>query len=137
MGCTEGSATKTYKEARSNSRSERKKDMTQKQSTLLQKIKELAAGEEDYEEIVSDLIPQYDSNNSDESRNHIITNSTVIPVLICQTGYNSLTILHSLEIFPGKRIGTIETNWFRLEKGNMKMTCCGSHSEPASSGGIR
>ena len=51
---------------------------------------------EDDEEIVSDLIHQEESYNRDKSRDHIITKSTVIPVLICQTGYNSPTIVHSL-----------------------------------------
>ena len=74
--------------------------MIQKNPTLLQKLKELAAEAEDDEEIVSDLIAQADSDNSDKSRDHIITNSTVVPVLICQTGYNSPTIVHSLEKPP-------------------------------------
>ena len=51
--------------------------------TLLQKLKELAAEAEDDEEIVYDLIPQEASDNSDESRHQIITNCTLIPVLIC------------------------------------------------------
>ena len=42
-GFTEGSETTTSREARSNSRSVRKKNMTQKNPTLLQKLKELAA----------------------------------------------------------------------------------------------
>ena len=74
---------------------------------MLQKLKELAAEVEDDEEIVFDLIPQDDSDNNDESRDHIITNFTVIPVLIRRIGYNSPTIVHSLEKFPGKRICTI------------------------------
>ena len=45
-------------------------------------------------EIVSDLIPQEDSDNSDESKYHITTNPTVIPVFIFQTGYTSPTIVH-------------------------------------------
>ena len=75
---TEGSATTTSREARSNSKSARKKNMTHKNSTL-----QLAAEAENNSEIVSGLIPQSDSNNNDESRYHIITNSTVNPVLIC------------------------------------------------------
>ena len=77
--------------------------MTRKNPTLLQKLKELAAEAEDDEEIVSDLIPQADSDNNDESRDHIITKSTVIPVLICQTGYNSPTIVHSLAKISRKK----------------------------------
>ena len=53
---------------------------------MLQKLKELAAEGEDDEDILSDLIPQSDSGNINESRDQIITNSTVIPVLIYQTG---------------------------------------------------
>ena len=102
-GFTEGSAIKTSGEARSNSRSALKKNVTQKNPTLLQKLKELAAEAEDDKEIVSDLIPQDDSDNSKKSRDHVITNSTVIPVLICQTGYTSPTIVHSLENFPQKK----------------------------------
>ena len=66
-----------------NSRSARNKNTTQKNPTLLQKLKELAAEATDDEEIVSDLIPQADSDNNDESKDNIITNSTVIIVLIC------------------------------------------------------
>ena len=95
-GFTDGSSNTTSREAGLNSRSARKKNMIQNNPTLLQKLKELAAEAEDDEEIVSNLIPQDDSDNSNESRDHIITNSTVIPVLICQTGYNSPTIVHSL-----------------------------------------
>ena len=93
----------TYREARSNSRSARKKNVTQKSSTLPKKLKELAAEAEDNEEIVSALIPQDDSENSDELRDYIIANSTIIPVLIWQTGYTSPTIVHSLETFPLKK----------------------------------
>ena len=57
--------------------------MTQKNPTLLNKLKELAADAEDGEEIVSELILQSDSDNRNDSRYHIITNSTIIPVLIC------------------------------------------------------
>ena len=70
---------------------------------MLQKLKELAAEAEDDKEIVSDLIPQDESDKSKKSRDHIITNSTVIPVLICQTGYTSPTIVHSLENIPRKK----------------------------------
>ena len=49
------------------------------------------------DDIVSDIITQEDSDNSNNSRYHITTNSTVIPVLICHTGYTSPTIVHSLE----------------------------------------
>ena len=55
-GFTEGSAITTYRESRSNSRSARKKNMTQKNPTLPQKLKELAAEAKDDEEILSDLI---------------------------------------------------------------------------------
>ena len=51
---------------------------------------------EDGKEIVSDLIIQADSDNSNKSRDHITKNSTVIPVFICQTGFTSPTIMHSL-----------------------------------------
>ena len=77
--------------------------MSQKNPTLLQKLTELAAEEQDDEEILSDLIPQADSDNNDESRDHIITDSTVIPVLIYQTRYNTPTIVHFLEKFPWKK----------------------------------
>ena len=70
--------------------------MTHKNPTLLQKLKELAAEAEDDKEIVLDLIPQSDSYNIDASRDYIITNYTIIPVLIYQTGYNSPMIMHSL-----------------------------------------
>ena len=70
---------------------------------MLQKLKKLAAEAEDDEEILSDLNPQDESDNSDKSRYHIITNSTFIPVLICQTGYTIPTIVHSLENFPQKK----------------------------------
>ena len=70
---------------------------------LLQKLKELADEAEDDEEMVSDLIPQDNSDNSNNSRDHIIINSTVIPVLICQTGYNSPTIEHSLAKISQKK----------------------------------
>ena len=126
-------ATTTSREARSNSRSTRKKNVTKKNPNLLHKLKELTA-EADYdEEIVSNLITQSESDKNNESRDHIITNSTVIPVLIYQTGYNSPTIVHSLEKNPGKRIGTIKNVWVQLEKWNLKMTCCVSHYKPASS----
>ena len=39
-----------------------KKNVTQTNQTLLRKLKELAAESEDVDEIVSDLIPQYDSD---------------------------------------------------------------------------
>ena len=52
--------------------------MTQKNSILLPKLKELAAEAEDDEEIVSNLITQSESDNSNESRYQIITNSTAI-----------------------------------------------------------
>ena len=70
----------TSRKDRFNSRSARKKNMIQNNPTLLQKLKELSAEAEDDEEIVSNLIPQDDSDNSNKSRDHIITNSTVIPV---------------------------------------------------------
>ena len=99
----DGLAITTYREARSNSRSARKKNKTHKNSTLLQKLKELAAEADNYEEIVSDLIPQANSDNNNKSRDHIITNSTVILVLIYQTGYKSPMIVYSLAIFPWKK----------------------------------
>ena len=49
---------------------------------------------EDDEKMVSNLITQDESDNKDKSRDHIITNSTVIPVLICQTGYTIPMIVH-------------------------------------------
>ena len=49
---------------------------------MLQKLNKLGAESEDKEEIVSDLIPQSDPENSHESRDKITTNYTVIPVLI-------------------------------------------------------
>ena len=70
---------------------------------MLQKLKELAAEATDDEEIVSDLIPQDKSYNSNKSRYQIVTNSTVIPVLIYQTGYNSPTIVHSLAKFSREK----------------------------------
>ena len=65
-------ATTTSSEVMSNSRSAHKKNVTQKNPTLLQKLKELAAEAEDDEEIVFYLIPQYESDNSDKSMDHII-----------------------------------------------------------------
>ena len=63
----------------------------------------MAAEPDDDEEILSKLIPQSDSDNIDESRDHIIKKPTVNPVLICQTGYNSPAIVHSVEKFPLKK----------------------------------
>ena len=60
-GFTEGSATATSREARSNLRRERKKKMRQKNPTWLHKLKELAADEENNEEIVPEIIYQDDS----------------------------------------------------------------------------
>ena len=54
-----------------------------KKTTLLQKLKELVAEAEDDEKILSELIPKEHSDNSDKSREHTITKSTVVPVLIC------------------------------------------------------
>ena len=115
-GFTEGSSTTTSREARSNSRSARKKNMTRKNPTLLQKLKDLAAEAEDDEEIVFDLIPQADPDNNDESRDYITTNSTVIKFLICQTGYNSPTIVHSLAKVSRKKYRYNKKVWVRLEK---------------------
>ena len=70
---------------------------------MLQKLKELAAEEEDDEKILSDLISQAESDKINESRDHIITNSTAILFLICQNGYNSPTIVHSLAYFTQKK----------------------------------
>ena len=59
---------------------------------------------EDDEEIVSYLIPQEEEYNTDKSRNQKIKNSTVVIVLIYQTGYTSPTIVHSLaKVFPKKK----------------------------------
>ena len=70
---------------------------------MLHKLKELAAEAEDDEEIVSDLIPQEDLYNIEESRDNIITNFTVIPVLICKAGYTTPTVVYSLNFLPKKR----------------------------------
>ena len=70
---------------------------------MLQKLKKLAAEAEDDEEIVSYLITQEGPDNSDESRDHMNKNSTVIPSLIYQTGYTSPTIVHYLEIYPPQK----------------------------------
>ena len=102
-GFTEGSETTTSREARLNIRSARKKNVTQKNPTLLQKLKELAAKAYDDEYRVSDPITQEKSDKINESRDHIITISTVIPLLICQTGYTSPTIVHSLANLPRKK----------------------------------
>ena len=79
---------------------------------MLQKLKELAVRAEDVKEIVFDLIPQSDSDNSDDSMDHINKNSTFITVSIYQTRYTSPTIAHSLEPPPPplseKRMGTIQ-----------------------------
>ena len=83
--------------------------MTQKSLTLLQKLKEVVSETEDHKEILSGLIPQDDSDNRNRSRDNIITNSTIISVLIYQTGYNSPTIMHSLANISRKKIGTIKT----------------------------
>ena len=82
MGFTDGSETTTSRKARLNTRSAHKKNVTQKNPTLLKKLKELAAEALDDEEIVSNLISQDDSDNSNESSDHIIKKSTVIPWLI-------------------------------------------------------
>ena len=121
-GFTEGSETTTSREARSNLRSARKKNVTLKNPTLLQKLKELAAKANDDEEILPNLINQENSDNSNDSRDYIIKKSTVIPVLICHTGYTSPTIVHSLEPPPPPKICTIRKFWVRLKKGNLKMT---------------
>ena len=107
-GFTKGSGTKTSWESRFNLRSTCKKKLAQKNPTLLQKLKKLAAETEDEEEIVYDLTPQSNSDNSDKSRDNITKNSTFIPFLIYQTGYTSCTIVHCLAISPEKRIGTIK-----------------------------
>ena len=95
-----------------------------KKSDLIQKLKELEAEAEDDEEIVSNFILQADSDNSNKSRDHIITNSTVVPVLICHTGYNIPMIVHSLEPPPLKKDRYNNCFWLQLEKRNMKMTWC-------------
>ena len=77
--------------------------MTHKNLTLFQKLKKLAAELEGNEELLSNLVPQDDSYNSNEPRDHIITNAAVIPVLICQTGYTSPMIVHSLTIISRKK----------------------------------
>ena len=69
---------------------------------MLQKLKELETEAEDYEEIVCNHIPQSDSDNINKSRDDIITNYTVIPVLICQTRYNSPTKVRSL-VIPSRK----------------------------------
>ena len=84
---------------------------------MLHKLKELVAEAENDEEIVSDLITQANSDNSNESRDHIITNSTVIPVLICQTGYNSPMIVHSLTKITWKKDRYNKKIGFNWKKG--------------------
>ena len=56
----------------------------------------MATKAEDGEEIVSEIITHEDSDKRDDSRDHMIKNYTVIPVLIYQNGYTSPTIVHSL-----------------------------------------
>ena len=70
---------------------------------MLQKLKELAAEEEADEKIVSDIIPQEDSYNSNKSRDHITTKTTILLMLICQTGYTRPLIVHSLANFAPKK----------------------------------
>ena len=70
---------------------------------MLQKLKEFTAETKDDDKIFSDLIPQDDSDNNDKSRDNIIKYSTFISLLICQTGYNSYTIVHSLGKNPRKK----------------------------------
>ena len=41
--------------------------------------------------------PQSNSDHNNESRDHIIKKSTVLPKRICEIGYNSFTIMHFLE----------------------------------------
>ena len=84
-------------------------------------------------DILSNLTPQEDSDNRNTSRDRVTTNFTVITVLICQTGYTSPMIVHSLETFPKKG----EIFLVLLENGNLKMTLCGSHSETTNSSGRR
>ena len=57
-GVTKDLTTTTSRGFRSNSRSACKKKLTQKNTTLLQKLKGLAADAKDDEEIVLDLTPQ-------------------------------------------------------------------------------
>ena len=103
-------------------RSACKKQLTQKNPTLLHKLKELAAEVEDDEEIVSELKLQEDSDNSDDSRYHITNSYTIIKVLIYQTGYTSPTIVHSLTKLPQKKDRWNKNNQVQLEKGNLKIT---------------
>ena len=71
--------------------------------TLLQKLKELSAEAEDDKDIVSNLTPQEDSDKIEKNRYHITTNSTIIPVLIYQTGYTSPMMVYSLANFDRKK----------------------------------
>ena len=91
-----------------------KNKSTPKNPTLLQKLTGLSADAEDDENILSDLTPQKYSKNINEIRDHITTNSTIIPVLIYQTGYTSPTIVHSLENSVQKRTGMIRTIWVKF-----------------------
>ena len=104
---------------------------------MLKKLKELEAEADDDEEIVSDLIPQSNSDHNNESRDHIIKKSTVLPKRICEIGYNSFTIMHFLEKISQEKDRYNKTVWVQLENGNIKITGCGSHSKSASSGGRR
>ena len=69
---------------------------------MLHNQKELAAEAEDDAEILSDFIPRDDSENSNKSKDCIITDSIVIPFIRCQTGYNSATIVKSFANLPRK-----------------------------------
>ena len=77
--------------------------MTYKNPKFASEIKEIGSWGEDDEGIVSGHIPQDNSENSYKSIDHIIVKSSVIPILICQTGYTSPTIVHSLENSPQKK----------------------------------
>ena len=63
-GFTGGTSTTTYREDRSTARGASKHKSPTNNPTLIQKLKELAAEAEDDEDIISDLPPQEDSDNS-------------------------------------------------------------------------
>ena len=88
---------------------------------MLQNLKELAAESEYDKDVVSNLIPQLDSDNIKKSRYHITTKSTAISVLICQTG-----MYIPWQTVSNKWIGTIIKYWVLLKKRNEKMTWSGS-----------
>ena len=104
---------------------------------MLQNIKELAAEAGDDENIVLDLIPPKDSENSNKSKDHIDKNSTVIPVFIYHTGYTSPTIVHYLVNFSQKKDRYNQKHLVAIGKGGSENDVAWITLQPANSSGRR